>query len=277
MVMNKLKLLAIGSMLCVAVSVLAQGQQVRVFSHRGGRMEHDENTMEAFLASYNNGYRGFETDVRMTSDGQLVIMHDNSLDRTTNGTGNVEDKTLAQLRELRTKQGNPIVTLDELLDFLKDKENLYVEFEMKTKPTRLYPQKRLEKYCDLLYEKVMAAKPADADYVFTSSDLRGLKYLKKKHPDVDLLMITTTPCNDAAIKKCKNLGIKRLGAQLNGTSREDIQKAHKAGLAVSLWPGQSFDDFVLGTYLGADYLCTDIPIEVKNRATETMPWVDAVY
>ena len=51
----------------------AQEQEIRLFSHRGGRMEHDENTLSAFQASYDAGYRGFETDIRMTRDGALVI------------------------------------------------------------------------------------------------------------------------------------------------------------------------------------------------------------
>ena len=94
----------------------AQTQEIRVFSHRGGRMEHDENTLMAFQASTEAGYRGFETDVRMTKDGELVIMHDASLERTTNGTGLVEERTAAELRQLKTKQGNPILFLDELLE-----------------------------------------------------------------------------------------------------------------------------------------------------------------
>ena len=82
---------------------VAQSQQIRCFSHRGGRMEHDENTMEAFTASYKAGYRGFEVDIRMTSDGELVVTHDSTLDRTTNGTGTVELTTADEIRKLRTK------------------------------------------------------------------------------------------------------------------------------------------------------------------------------
>ena len=55
------------------VELFGQTQEVRLFSHRGGRMENDENTLKAFKASYDAGYRGFETDIRMTKDGELVI------------------------------------------------------------------------------------------------------------------------------------------------------------------------------------------------------------
>ena len=83
-------------------------------------------------------------------DGALVITHDSSLERTTDGTGTVEEKTEAEIRRLRTKQGNKVLFLDELLEFLEGKEGLYVEFEMKTHPAALYPEERLARYCDEL-------------------------------------------------------------------------------------------------------------------------------
>ena len=68
----------IKGILCAAamfasVAVYAQKQEIRVFSHRGGRMEFDENTMAAFQASYDAGYRGFEVDIRLTKDGEMVF------------------------------------------------------------------------------------------------------------------------------------------------------------------------------------------------------------
>ena len=141
--------------LFTSVELFGQTQEIRLFSHRGGRMENDENTLKAFKASYDAGYRGFETDIRMTKDGELVITHDSSLERTTNGKGVVEDHTKTEIMQLQTKQGNKMIFLDELLVFLQDKKGLYVEFEMKTSPASLYPEDRLKEYCDKLYKKVM--------------------------------------------------------------------------------------------------------------------------
>lgn len=265
------------AMILFATMALAQTQQVRVFSHRGGRMEHDENTMEAFKASHKAGYTGYETDIRITKDGELIVTHDSKLDRTTNGTGAVEEKTLAELRRLDTKKGNKMLTLDELMDFLKDKPGLYVEFEMKTNPSELYPEEKLPEYVDKLYKKVMAKKPGDAEFIFTSSDTRSLRCMQQRHPDADLLLITSDPVSKATINLCKGLGIKRLGSKMEGTSREAVKLAHKQGLTVSLWPGQSIEDFMLGVYLGADYLCTDIPIRQKEWAEKNAPWINAKY
>lgn len=263
--------------LAVSFNILGQTQEIRLFSHRGGRMEHDENTIQAFKVSYEAGYLGFETDIRMTKDGEFVITHDSSLERTTNGEGQVEHKTKDEISQLRTKHGNKMLFLEELLDFLKDKPGLYVEFEMKTNPESLYPEKRLHEYCDKLYRMVMEKRPADATYVFTSSDYRALRYIQTHYPDADLLLITSKPCNNETIALCKTVGIKRLGATMNGTSRESVRQAHKAGLIVSLWPGQSIEDFMLGAYLGCDYMCTDIPIKLKNWIAENTPWIKVKY
>lgn len=260
-----------------ATSLYAQTQEIRVFSHRGGRMEFDENTMAAFQSSYDAGYRGFEVDVRLTKDGEFVVTHDSTLERTTNGSGIVEQKSADELRALKTKKGGKMAFLPELLEWLKDKEGLYVEFEMKTNPKNLYPEDVLHDYCDKLYAMVMAAKPADAEYVFTSSDYRGLRYLQQKYPGVDLLMITGKPLNEWTIRMAESLGIKRIGAKMPGTTREAVKKAHKKGLAVSLWPGHTTADFVLGAYLGADFMCTDIPLEVKKFAAEQTPWLKVKY
>ena len=259
----------------MTVTAIAQDQQVRFFSHRGGRMEYDENTISAFEASYKAGYRGYETDIRMTKDGKLVILHDSNLTRTTDTEGVVEEMTEAQIRKALTKKGNKVMFLDELMDSKGDVT--YVEFELKTSPVDLYPEERLREYCDKLYERVMRNKPEGATYLFTSGDYRGLRYLQQKHPGVQMLLITGKPCNDETIALCKAMGIDRLGATMDGTSRASVKKAHEQGLIVSLWPGQSTADAMLGVYLGADFLCTDIPVEVMKFMKSKAPWVKAVY
>lgn len=272
------KILLIFAAALVAVSAMAQDQQVRFFSHRGGRMEYDENTIPAFESSYKAGYRGFETDIRMTKDGKMVILHDSNLTRTTDTEGVVEEMTEAQIRKARTKKGNKVMFLDELMDWLDSKGDVtYVEFELKTTPLDLYPEERLKEYCDKLYERVMRNKPAGATYLFTSGDYRGLRYLQQKYPGAQMLLITGKPCDDETIALCKALGINRLGATMDGTSRSAVKKAHEQGLIVSLWPGQSVADAMLGVYLGADFLCTDIPVEVMNYMKANAPWVKASY
>lgn len=70
------------------------------FAHRGSRVLWPENTMEAFHGAAALRYRYIETDVRISSDGHVVVFHDETLERTTNGRGKVIDRTLVELREL---------------------------------------------------------------------------------------------------------------------------------------------------------------------------------
>ena len=110
----------------------AGNRTFQFLAHRGSRFEFDENTMEAFRRSYDAGARGFEIDVRMTGDGDLILSHDESLYRTCGVDVQTEDLTTEECRRLRTRQGNPLAFCDEFCDFLSDKEDMYVEFEIKT-------------------------------------------------------------------------------------------------------------------------------------------------
>lgn len=250
----------------------AQVKVVQLFAHRGGAHEYDENTLEAFKTCYEKGLRGFETDVRISKDGAFIISHDASLERTNGSKGIVEEMTAEQLRKVKTKKGNDLLFLDDLLKYFEDKPSIYFEFEMKTKPED-YPQAKLESYCKLLHEKLMAKKPAKSDYVLTSFDKRPLKYLKANYPEVDLLYITSSHLTPEVIKETLDLNIRRVGCKLGGTSRDMVIAAQKAGLLVSCWPGHSVDDFLLGLYLGCDYLCSDVPVAVHNWMKEKMKWV----
>lgn len=275
---KRLKVIKVSLLICVltfgtsAKLILAQEKAVQLFAHRGGAHEQDENTLEAFKASYEKGLHGFETDVRISKDGTFIISHDGSLARMTGHNGVVEEMTDEELKEVRTKKGNPLLFLDDLLNYFSDKPDIYFEFEMKTNP-EVYPQNKLELYCDSLYKIVTAKKPESSTYLFTSFDKRPLKYLKAHYPEVDLLYITSSHLTPEVIKETLELGIKRVGCNLGGTSRSMVQEAQKQGLLVSCWPGHSVNDFLLGIALGCDYLCSDVPAEVLQWMTEKMPWV----
>lgn len=241
----------------------AQQFEVKLFAHRGGAYETDENTMEAFQTSYDNGLRGYETDVRITKDGHLVLFHDDTFKRIVGIDGGIEDLTLAQVKKLRTKKGNEIPTVDEFLAFFKDKDHVYIEFEMKTlKP--LYDDITLEKYCDDLYKKIQEAKPTHSDYVMTSFDKRPLNYLKIKYPTVDLLYIKSEALSQSVLNEAKEMGISRVGCRAEKTTRDMVAAAKKQGFKVSLWPGRTVEDFLLGVTLGSDYLCSDVPVQVQE-------------
>ncbi|WP_197091558.1 glycerophosphodiester phosphodiesterase [Sphingobacterium endophyticum] len=250
----------------------SQSAEVKLFAHRAGAHEFDENTMQAFQASYDKGLRGFETDVRLSKDGHLVIFHDDSFERIVGIKGGIEDLTLEEIKKLKTKKGNPIPTLDEVVAFFKDKPGVYIEFEMKTnKP--VYDEEKLHKYCDELYKRTYSNKPVGSDYLLTSFDKRPLQYLKKTYPDVDMLFIKGEGLSQKVVDEAKELGIKRIGASVHGTTRNMVIEAKKQGIMVSLWPGRSIDDFLLGVYLGSDYLCSDVPVAVTEWVQKNAPQI----
>lgn len=278
------KVLFLTLALCLAASAFAQTQTIRAFSHRGGRLERDENTAKAFQDSWDAGYTGFETDIRRTKDGVLYLTHDHTLERTTNGTGIFEQKTSAEIEQLRTKQGNKMMKFDEFIEFLQDKDNLYVEFELKTKPVELYPQELVEEVAERVYQAAKSIRTKNSVLRFTSSDIRGLRYLKKAHPQMiskgpksELLIIFTTGVTDETIETCKKEDIWVMGCKTDGTTRKMVQKAHKEGMIVSLWPTQKIEDFMLAAYLGSDAMCTDIPFTMKPWLEKNAPWLNVIY
>lgn len=268
-----MKALAVPLTATVMVLACASPAQEKglVFAHRGGAGEFEENTLAAFKQSYARGLRGFETDVRMTRDGVLVILHDNTLQRTFDGAGRVEEMSAEELRPLKTKKsGQPFLFLGELLDHFADKPGVYFEFEMKTGDPKAYPDARLEEYCQRLHEAVTAKQPRGSVYVFTSFDKRTLKIMKRLRPGADLMLISGGPCNDQIVKEAEELGVKRIGCTIDGTSRAGVKAAQKAGLKVTGWPGTSLADYLLGVGLGLDAICTDIPVAIHTWKAENL-------
>ena len=116
-------------------------QNIFVAAHRGWCGKYPENTMEAFRAALTLDIDQIETDVRITKDGHLVLIHDATVDRTTNGTGKVCDMTLAELKQLDAGSwkgsefaGCRIPTLTELMELIKDHPTLTLDLELKEYP-----------------------------------------------------------------------------------------------------------------------------------------------
>jgi glycerophosphoryl diester phosphodiesterase len=120
------------TLLTLATAHAQQGGVV-VISHRGEHLHHPENTMPAYRAALDAGADFIETDVRTTSDGKLVIMHDSSVDRCTNGHGEVAAMTLAEIRKLDAGakvygfRGTPVPTFEEVLEFARGKIGVYID------------------------------------------------------------------------------------------------------------------------------------------------------
>ena len=119
------------SFACVA---WGQAPQVVVISHRGEHLHHPENTLPAFRAAFEAGADFIEVDVRTTSDGRLVLMHNDTVDARTNGSGAVKDLTFDEIRALdaglksgQEFAGAEVPTFDEALEFANGRMGVYVD------------------------------------------------------------------------------------------------------------------------------------------------------
>lgn len=237
-------------------------------AHRGGAHEFEENTLAAFAACYEQGIRGFETDIRMTRDGVLVILHDDSLDRTHVASGPVESKMAAELKDVVSKKGQRFLFLDEFLDYFADKPDVYIELEMKVGNKSLYPDERVRQLCRSLHQTAEAKKPKSSIYAYTSFDERPLKEIRSLDEQAQTLFISGKPLSEELIETAKSLQVNYIGCQLSGTSRTMVKEAQKQGFKVNCWPGHNVEDYYLCLGLGVNVHCTDIPMEIlkfKNK------------
>lgn len=105
-----------------------------MIAHRGASLEAPENTLASFRAALDAGAPAVEFDVHLSKDGVPVVIHDDTLERTTNGTGAVAERTLAQLRALDAGGGERVPTLAEVLDLLAHRALLDIELKTLDRP-----------------------------------------------------------------------------------------------------------------------------------------------
>jgi glycerophosphoryl diester phosphodiesterase len=112
--------------LLLAGGLYAQSRQVMVIAHRGEHLRNPENTIPAFRTAVELGADFFEVDVRTTSDGKLVLMHDGTVDRMTNVHGEIAKMTFAGVRALDIR-GARVPTLDEAMDLAGTRASIYLD------------------------------------------------------------------------------------------------------------------------------------------------------
>lgn len=127
----------------------------KIYGHRGASEYAPENTMEAFKLAYEMGADGIELDVQLTIDGQLVVIHDETVDRVSNGVGFVKDMTLGELKSLQFNRTHPeyndvrIPLLEEVLDYFSHRQFL-INIELKNS---VFPNEGLEAMTLMLVKK----------------------------------------------------------------------------------------------------------------------------
>ena len=244
-------------------------KRVGIWAHRGCSMMNPENTLLAFKkAAELDGITGIEFDVQLTKDGEIVVIHDERVDRTTDGTGNVRDYTLAELKKLSITGDDDsyrIPTLREVLELLKPycmNKGLKLNIELKNSVVRYESME--QKVIDMVSEYDIES------YVVYSSfnhDSIGLVRQLKADADVAYLAGDYHRCMDG-IRKYGGTTIHpaQWGMPVNKTDVEAIQKA---GMRVRMLNGseplygqcRTLPDMDLREYcrLGATDIFTNAP------------------
>ena len=122
------------ALLLVFCAAMSAADRIAVIAHRGEHRAHPENTLPAFQAAIDAGADFFELDVRTTADGRLVLMHDRTVDRTTNGAGAVREMTFEQIRALDAGAkfsprfaGTKVPSFEEALALARGRIGVYVD------------------------------------------------------------------------------------------------------------------------------------------------------
>ncbi len=120
---------------------LTYSNTIPVAAHRGNAKYFPENTMVSFRSAASLAPDMIETDLHMTADGEIIIMHDHLVDRTTDGHGLIREKTLAEMKQLDAGlfkgekfRGERVPTFSEFLDFFRDYPHMLFNIELKDYP-----------------------------------------------------------------------------------------------------------------------------------------------
>src|SRR4051794_23137839 len=103
-------------------------------AHRGASAYEPENTLRAFEKAIELGADMSEIDLHLSKDGELIVMHDYSVDQTTNGHGAIKEMTLEEIKRLDAGQGEQVPTLQEVIDLVRGRNGLYIELKAEGTP-----------------------------------------------------------------------------------------------------------------------------------------------
>ena len=231
-----------------------------VIAHRGFSEKFPENTLEAVKGALEAGADGVEIDARISADGVVYCLHDDTLDRTTNGTGRARLKTIAELRELdagskfnKQFEGAKIALFEEVVKVVKEKDATVL--------VDLKESAAVDAICDILI-KHNATRNALLD---TGSPAIAKKY-RSRIPDATVICITGVPGprkNDFARNLKKN-GFDALFAQFQSPFLFNLKDLRLQGLSIFFWTINNPNDVINAWKMGADGIITDRPTMVHE-------------
>jgi glycerophosphoryl diester phosphodiesterase len=215
---------------------------ILLVGHRGAKAYEPENTLRSFAAALKMGANAIEFDTRVTKDKKLVVIHDKTLDRTTDGKGNVADFTLAELRKFDAG-GEKIPTAEEAVTFITKKGIALLEIKDK-------------KSVDLVLN---AVKGAEDRVLIISYYVDALKEVKQKNQHVQTGLIIDHPIKNIVGFFRLLKAIKADWILANFADKKFIEAAHKWKFKVEIWVGNTLTEIKKFMKLGADAIASDKP------------------
>ncbi len=228
-----------------------------IIAHRGGRKWAPENTLAAFKKCLEIGVDGVELDVQRCKSGELMVIHDETLDRTTNGAGYVKDQTCAEIQKLDAGgwfsaefKGEKVPTLREVLDLVHGR--FIVNIEIKNAPIA---------YLGIEEEviRVLENYPNPEKIIISCFDHAVLHAINTKTTKYKLgILMVGTPYELGHYAEL--LGAKAWHPNISELRPDAVNEAHRAGLEVNTWTLNEVKDWQRAADMGVNGIVTDDPL-----------------
>ncbi|NPV45313.1 MAG: glycerophosphodiester phosphodiesterase [Armatimonadetes bacterium] len=230
---------------------------MQLMAHRGASGLAPENTLAAFRLALDYQPDWFELDVHATADGEIVVMHDATVDRTTNGTGAIAGLTLAEIRGLDAGSwkgaefaGEPVPLLAEVVELAGDRVRLNVE--IKGGPDLPATAARV---VDILRAGGVLGRSE-----VSSFDLSAVKAVQALTDEPALALITSRPED---LETVIEHGLGWLNLHYAGVSADLVARAHAAGVGICAWTINDLTRWDEFKTLGVDIFCTDLAHQAR--------------
>lgn len=197
------------------------------YAHRGASEYAPENTLSSFYLGLLQGANGIETDVQKTKDGQLVLFHDDTVDRVSDGSGRLCDYTLEQLKKLKIYGNNTTGFYDKIVTLREFLEKFY-QYDIKL-AIELKGAGVEEETFAMIEEFGLMEKST-----FTSFKFEYIKKIKELNPAARVGWLTFET-NDEAVERLLSIGGEEMAPKAEYVTDELMKKWREAGLGVRAW------------------------------------------
>lgn len=228
---------------------------MKVYAHRGFSGQYPENTMLAFQKAAELGCYGIELDVHLTKDDKLVVIHDEKVNRTTDGRGWVKDLTWSQLQKLNAgtvfKLDAKIPSLEEYLDWVKDTD-LVTNIEIKT--DRYYYQDIEEKTLSLVRDFGLSDR-----VLFSSFNHSSLYVLRELAPDIPCGALLSFQSMGNVGYFCHKFDLAYYHPDFRILDEVQMASCQAYGIKVNCWTVNEPEDLDRCQSLGVEGVITNFP------------------